>query len=120
VEGARHLSPHLGRRMLATRLLGRAVFIRELLPQDLKLEVDALSRDEAMEVARYLAGVVGHAHGRQLSATDRKAWCKDLAQRPRDALDAPSWLWSSIVDLVGTHEAAYLDHCRRYALSAAA
>jgi uncharacterized protein (DUF2252 family) len=120
VEGARHLSPHLGRRMLATRLLGRAVFIRELLPQDLKLEVDALSRDEAMEVARYLAGGVGLAQGRQLSATDRKAWCKDLAQRPRDALDAPSWLWSSIVDLVGTHEAAYLDHCRRYALSAAA
>ena len=31
-------------------------------------------------------------------------------------LDAPSWLWSSIVGLVASHEAAYLEHCRRYAL----
>jgi uncharacterized protein (DUF2252 family) len=28
-------------------------------------------------------------------------------------LDAPSWLWSAVVELVGVHEAAYLDHCRR-------
>jgi hypothetical protein len=31
-------------------------------------------------------------------------------------LDAPSWLWSSVVDLVTVHVAAYLDHCRRYAI----
>ncbi len=31
-------------------------------------------------------------------------------------LDAPSWLWSAIVELIQGHEAAYLDHCRRYAL----
>jgi len=31
-------------------------------------------------------------------------------------LDAPSWLWSSIVELVVPHEKAYLAHCRRYAL----
>jgi uncharacterized protein (DUF2252 family) len=30
-------------------------------------------------------------------------------------LDAPSWLWLSVVELMGSHEAAYLDHCRRYA-----
>ena len=29
---------------------------------------------------------------------------------------APPWLWTSIVDLVGAHERAYLDHCRRFAL----
>jgi len=31
---------------------------------------------------------------------------------------APFWLWTSIVDLVGAHERAYLDHCRRFALDA--
>ncbi|MCF5672630.1 DUF2252 domain-containing protein, partial [Pseudomonas syringae] len=31
-------------------------------------------------------------------------------------LDAPSWLWSSVVQLVGSHEQGYLEHCRRYAL----
>ena len=34
-------------------------------------------------------------------------------------LDAPSWLWSSVVELVSLHEAAYLDHCRRFALARA-
>jgi uncharacterized protein (DUF2252 family) len=34
-------------------------------------------------------------------------------------MDAPSWLWSGVVDLVAIHERAYLDHCRRYALKAA-
>jgi uncharacterized protein (DUF2252 family) len=28
--------------------------------------------------------------------------------------------WSRVVELVALHEAAYLDHCRRYALSDAA
>jgi uncharacterized protein (DUF2252 family) len=117
LEGARHLAPNLGRRMLATRILDRAVVLRELLPQDLKLDIERLTRSEAMEVARYLAGVVGHAHARQMSRTDRRAWHSALDRRRTDTLDAPSWLWRSVVDLVGTHEAAYLEHCRRYALA---
>jgi hypothetical protein len=32
-------------------------------------------------------------------------------------LDAPLWLWSSVVELIGIHERAYLEHCRRYALT---
>jgi uncharacterized protein (DUF2252 family) len=39
VKGARALSPNLGERMLATRLLGRPVVLRELMPQDLKIEI---------------------------------------------------------------------------------
>ncbi len=117
VTGAQALSPHLGQRMIAARMLGRPVFIRELRPQDLKLDVEALSRREAIEVGRYLAGVVGAAHGRQMSKPARAAWCRELARRQKATLDAPPWLWSSIVDLVGTHEAAYLEHCRRYALA---
>ena len=116
VEGARHLSPHLGRRMLATRMLDRSVFLRELLPQDLKLEIETLTCDEAMEVSHYLGGVVGHAHGRQMSAADRASWQRAFRPRKSDALGAPSWLWKSMVDLVGMHEAAYLEHCRRFAL----
>jgi Uncharacterized protein conserved in bacteria (DUF2252) len=42
------------------------VFIREVLPQDMKLEIAHLSREEAMSVAEFLAYVVGHGHARQL------------------------------------------------------
>jgi uncharacterized protein (DUF2252 family) len=119
VQGARALSPFLGERMLATRLLDRAVFIRELLPQDLKLELDSLDQREACDVARYLASVVGRSHARQLSKADRKAWRSELRRRRPKTLDAPSWLWSSVVELVASHEAAYLHHCRRYALEGA-
>ncbi|TPG57227.1 DUF2252 domain-containing protein [Roseomonas nepalensis] len=116
VEGACHLSPNLGQRMLATRLLGKGVFVRELLPQDLKLEVERLDQEEASEMASYLAMVVGRAHSRQMSATERKAWLSELQRNRSRSLDAPSWLWRAVVDLVASHEAAYLEHCRRYAL----
>ena len=116
--GARALSPHLGERMLPLRLLDRAVFARELLPQDLKLEIESLSRAEAVEVATFLAATVGRAHARQMAAPDRAAWLAELGRNRAGALDAPSWLWAAIVELVGTHEAAYLDHCRKHALAA--
>ncbi len=120
VEGARHLSPFLGSRMVAGHLLDRAVFVRELLPQDLKLEIENLSRSEAIEVAAFLSRVVGRAHARQLSHADRAAWLAELARNRVGALDAPSWLWNSVVELVAAHEAAYLQHCHRYALAEAA
>jgi uncharacterized protein (DUF2252 family) len=113
VEGARHLSPNLGQRMLAGRIGDRAVVIRELLPQDLKLEVDQLTQEEAVNAARFLAGVVGKAHARQMDDAARQAWLKQLGEKRSKTLDAPSWLWGSIVELVGIHEAAYLEHCRR-------
>jgi uncharacterized protein (DUF2252 family) len=120
VEGARKLSPFLGERMLAAQFQGQSVFIRELLPQDLKLEIDRLTRAEAMKAARFLAGVVGKAHTRQMDDATRKAWHAELGRNRSRSLDAPSWLWSSIVDLVASHETAYLEHCRRYALANAA
>ena len=117
VTGAKALSPNLGERMMAARLLEKAVVMRELKPQDLKIEIDRLTRQEAMSLARYLAGVVGHAHGRQMTSGQRKAWRSDLAKNHKTSLDAPSWLWASVVELIALHEAAYLDHCRRFALS---
>jgi uncharacterized protein (DUF2252 family) len=119
VEGARHLSPNLGERMRSAKLQGRPVVLRELLPQDLKLEVDRIGQAEAMEVARYLSFVVGQAHARQLDKETRRSWLAELKRTKTKSIDAPSWLWSSIVELVGSHEAGYLEHCRRYALAAA-
>ena len=116
VEGAKHLSPALGDRMMAATLLGYSVVLRELMPQDLKLEIDQLSREEAVNSARYLAEVVGKAHARQMDAKTRKDFAAAFKIRRSATLDAPSWLWSSVVELVSAHEAAYLEHCRRYAL----
>jgi uncharacterized protein (DUF2252 family) len=116
VEGARHLSPALGKRMLAGKLLGRSVVIRELMPQDLKLEIDRLSRKEAVNSARYLAEVVGKAHARQMDPSTRREFASSFIQRKAAPLNAPSWLWSSVVELASAHESAYLEHCRRYAL----
>lgn len=114
VTGAQHLSPNLGERMLAARFLKRSIFVRELLPQDLKVQVEKLSCDEAMKTARFLAAVLGKAHGRQLDGASRGAWRKELDRDRTKSLDAPSWLWSSVVELLISHENAYLEHCRRY------
>jgi uncharacterized protein (DUF2252 family) len=116
VEGARHLSPALGDRMLGATFLDRAIFMRELLPEDLKLEIDEISREEAMKAARYLAMVVGKAHARQMNVVTRAKWRDELGRNRSATLDAPNWLWASIVELVASHEAAYLEHCRKYAM----
>ncbi|MFY8221602.1 MAG: DUF2252 family protein [Pirellulales bacterium] len=118
VQGAWHLSPALGDRMLAAKVLDHPVFVRELLPQDLKFELADLTCDEAMRLARFLATVVGKAHARQLDEPTRKAWQEELSGHRSKTLDAPSWLWASVVDLLATHEKAYLEHCRRYAMEA--
>jgi len=116
VEGAKHLSPALGDRMMAAKMLDRSVVLRELMPQDLKLEIDRLSREEAVNSARYLAEIVGKAHARQMDAATRKEFSARFRVRKSAPLDAPSWLWSSVVELASAHESAYLEHCRRYAL----
>ena len=93
--------------------------IRELLPQDLKLELEQLTHGEALNAARLLATVVGEAHARQMDRATRLAWRRAMLQKHTKTLDAPSWFWSSIVELVASHEAAYLEHCRRYQTPAA-
>ena len=108
VTGARALSPPLGDRMTCGDLAGRPVFVRELLPQDLKIEIESMTDDAAREVARRLGGVLGQAHARQLSRGDARAWARQLGVAP--GLVAP-WLWAGVVDLLGVHEAAYLEHC---------
>jgi uncharacterized protein (DUF2252 family) len=114
VRGALSLSPHLGKRMVAGRLLDRSVFVRELLPQDLKIDIEQLTVEDAMKAASFMAGVVGKAHARQMNDAAKESWKKQLEARSK-TLDAPNWLWTSVVELVGKHEMAYLEHCRKYA-----
>jgi uncharacterized protein (DUF2252 family) len=116
--GALHLSPYLGSRMQAVEITGKPLFVRELLPQDLKIEINALDRKEAARVAGYLAAVVGQAHGRQMQPDERRDWCKELRRNRAKALNAPPWLWRSVVDLLLDHQKGYFEHCR--AVSAAA
>jgi uncharacterized protein (DUF2252 family) len=119
VEGARKLSPFLGQRMLPGHFAGIPAVMRELLPQDLKLEMDQLTREEAIGAARFLASVVGEAHAQQMNKDERREWRTGLEQNRSKTLDAPSWLWTAVVQLVASHESAYLEHCRQYALDAA-
>ncbi|MBB3876591.1 uncharacterized protein (DUF2252 family) [Sphingomonas aquatilis] len=104
--------------MMPVRMLDRSLFIRELTPHDLKLEVEQFSRGEAIRAARHLAFVVGTAHARQMDSAARADWIDQLESGRHGQLDAPSWLWESVVSLSGSHESGYLDHCRRYALAA--
>ena len=120
VTGARALSPFLGERMLAARLMDKSVVLRELMPQDLKFEMERLSQAEAVGAASLFAQIVGRAHGRQMDNKTRQGWSAELRRDRSKTLDAPSWLWKSVVDLAANHEAAYLDHCRAYALKSPA
>jgi uncharacterized protein (DUF2252 family) len=116
VRGAKALSPSLGDRILSGTILGYEVFVREQMPQDLKIELSTLDDVEARATARALAVIVGRAHARQLDGGTRTEWGNELKRAETRSLEAPSWLWSTVVDLIGVHERAYLEHCRRYAL----
>ena len=124
VAGAKALSPNLGERMMAGRLPDKPVVLRELMPQDLKIEIDRLSQDDATALAAYLTSMSSNrGHGRHRWMADLHASIvagKELDKARTTNLDAPSWLWSSVVDLLSVHEAAYLEHCRRFALERAA
>lgn len=116
VLGARALSPALGERMEFATVLEHDVFVRELLPQDLKFELSELTEESACAVAYYLANIVAIAHARQLDVDDCAAWLEMFRKGHAENMTAPAWLWRSTVDLVALHEAAYLEHCREHAL----
>jgi uncharacterized protein (DUF2252 family) len=111
VAGARSLSPYLGKRMLAAELMGKSVVLRELLPLILSWKWIAL-RVTRLSLPRV-------SLPRQIDETARKSWMSDLQRNRSKNLDAPFWLWTSVVELVASHERAYLEHCREYALASA-
>jgi uncharacterized protein (DUF2252 family) len=55
-----------------------------------------------------------------MDAVSRSRWRGALLEHRGTDIAAPSWLWKSVVDLSGTHEAGYLEHCRAYALAGTA
>jgi uncharacterized protein (DUF2252 family) len=114
VAGARHLAPALGERMASARMGERTVFVRTLAPQDLKLDLTRLKGKHALRSAHYLGGIVAHAHARQMDADGRGLWLEQIHRDRTENVDAPSWLWSPVVSLLGDHEQAYLDFCRRH------
>ena len=117
VAGARALSSFLGERMIAASFLGKSMLIRELAPQDLKLEVDQFSQPQALKAARYLAHVVGTAHGRQMDDVQRSQWSRTLLDHP-----APTSAPLAVVERRQSRREArtgYLEHCRQYALAVA-
>jgi hypothetical protein len=66
--------------MMAGRLFDKSVTVRELMPQDLKIDIHQLSREQATTIAGYLAGVVGRAHARQMDQATRRSWKAELAR----------------------------------------
>jgi hypothetical protein len=77
-------------------------------PSDLGTPTCAAIRSNSMTGSN----LVGRAHARQMDAATRRAWKADLLKNRSKSLDAPSWLWRSTVDLLVSHERAYLEHCR--------
>jgi len=62
----------------------------------LKIEISRLSPEEAISLAHYLAGVVGRAHGRQMTSSQRRTWRSDLAKshkllKPHPGCGQASW-----------------------------
>ena len=51
-----------------------------------------------------------------MDSETRSGWKKELAGHRVNNLDAPSWLWTSVVGLLVAHEETYLEHCRLFAL----
>lgn len=89
------------------------------MPQDLKFEMEGLSRDEAIAAANFLAGVVGKAHARQMDKKTRTDWARELMLDRTKSWTLRHGSGPRVVDLVASHEAAYLNHCRHYALDGA-
>lgn len=117
VSGAKALSPNLGNRSMASVVIDKPVFIREITPQDMKIEINRLAGGPIQAIAHYLGGVLGHAHGRQMDNPAWRSWTTELGRARKEMPEAPSWLWSSVVDLLAIHDKAYLEHCRQFALA---
>jgi len=92
VTAAQALSPGLGNRMRALRMLDRPMVLRELAPEDLKIESDHLPPLAMNAIAAYLGWVLGESHARQMSADERKQWRGRLRQSRSTRVDTPSWL----------------------------
>jgi uncharacterized protein (DUF2252 family) len=92
----------------APRLLGAArqgklsFVIRPLSPQEDKLELARVEREEMEGLLVYLGMLTGAAH-RRGAQTRPKMWTQSQCRH----------LWTAAIELAGLHEAAYLAYCLR-------
>jgi uncharacterized protein (DUF2252 family) len=106
-------------RMRAVNVVVRPAFVRELTPQDLKIEIEQLTADEATKLAGFLGGLSGKLTIGKWTETRAPSGDGDLRRSRSKSPDAPGWLWKNVVDLPVDHEKAYLEHGRKYALQKA-
>lgn len=85
-----------------TELDGRSLFVRRLLPQEDKLDLLHLRREELPELARYLGARLGTAHRRGATVLPQARWSAPEQARLTD----------QAIVLGGIHEAAYLAFCK--------
>jgi len=78
VVGAPVISVHFWASVRERPAYGPARVHAELLPQELKVELETMTREEATSIARFLANVVGRAHARQMDASMRENWTAEL------------------------------------------
>jgi uncharacterized protein (DUF2252 family) len=90
-------------RMLgSTELADSSLFVRRLLPQEDKLDLTRLQREELPELARYLGALLGSAHRHGATQTPPAIWtAAEQAQLTEQA-----------IVIAGLHEAAYLALCK--------
>jgi hypothetical protein len=89
--------------MIAARLLDEPVFLRELLPQDLNLEIPQVTCEEAMKAARYEATIVGKAQpGRWIPQLGRNGSSRSLLTALRAWPTARRLIWSIAENLPST------------------
>jgi uncharacterized protein (DUF2252 family) len=84
-----------------TRLAGRSMIVRKLMPQEDKLNLAGLEEREWAEIASYLGSLTGAAHRRAALKPARREWKDADLQR---LLDEAIWL-------AGVHEGAFLAYC---------
>lgn len=90
-------------RMLGTTKLGAiSVLVRRLAPQEDKLDLTRIAKDELLGVARTLGALLGRAHRRGATSAGTTPWSAN-------ELDA---LIERAVTVAGVHEAAYLAYCK--------
>jgi uncharacterized protein (DUF2252 family) len=90
-------------RLAGTTTLGDlSLFVRRLLPQEDKLDLVHLRREELPDLAGYLGGRLGSAHRRGASSLPQSRWTPtEQAQ-----------LTDHAIVIAGLHEAAYLALCK--------
>lgn len=93
-------------RMLGVTKLGAtSLLVRRLAPQEDKLDLTRIAKDELEDVARLLGALLGRAHRRGATSAGSTPWSAG-------ELDA---LIDRAVTIAGVHEAAYLAYCKAIA-----